>query len=167
MKNTFNLGKDTLYTIEAPGGVIGFDINDHTNIERLKAMYEVFEKEEKRYRAEEVIISKQEDGKKDKFGITSKERKEINNYDKYILGVKNAIDTFFGEGASDKIFYDELLGRVVVTLPRAETLLFDILPEHFEKANLKSEEYMNERLKKRDRFVSKEKDVVDLDEEVA
>lgn len=166
MKETFNLGQETLYTIETPAGIIAFDINDHENIPRLKEMYSLFEKADKELRAQEVLIAKNTDNtKKDKFGLTERDKKELDNYDKYIKGCSNALDAFFGEGASDKIFYDDLLGRVVVTNARVDYLLTEVLPYHFEQAGLKAEEFMNERLKKRNRFVEKEKEVIDLDEE--
>ena len=159
------LGKDTLYTIECAGGIIGIDMEDHTNIERLKKMYDVFEKSEKEYKAKTILLEKKEDGKADKFGITAKQNEEIKVYNDYINGSTKAIDELFGKGASEKIFFDNILGRKVVTISRLEMFIMDLLPEHLEKANLKMENYMSERLKKRGKFNKEKSDVIDLDEE--
>ena len=165
MTQTFNLGKDTVYTIQCPNGVIGFDLEDHTNIDRLKKMYDIIDKEDKRFQQESVLIEKRNETKKDKYGITKREKDEIANYSSYINETTKAINLFFGEGSCDKIFYDEVLGRVTVTLSRIEMFLLDLLPEHLDKANLKQEQYMTKRLENRGRFNKKDSDVIDLDEE--
>ena len=165
MTNTFNLGKDTLYTIECPNGVIGFDLEDHTNIDRLKKMYDIIDKEDKRFKSESLLIEKRNNTKKDKYGITGRETEELKNYNSYINKTTEAINLFFGEGATDKIFYDNVLNRVTITMTRLEVFMLDLLPEHLEKANIKQNEYMAERLKKRGRFNKADSDVIDLDEE--
>lgn len=165
LNNKINLGKDTVYKIECEGGLIGFDLEDPTNVDRLKEMYDIFDKADKKYKQNEILINKKNDTKVDKFGMSEKEKAILKSYKEYTNSIVKAVDTFFGEGASDKIFYDSVLNRVVVTVTRAEILIMDILPEHFKKANIKQEEYMKERLSKRSRFVEKDSDVIDLDEE--
>lgn len=162
-----DLGQGTLYTLEAPGGIVGFDMTDPHTIDRLYEMYDLFEKAEKKYRADLILIEKKNDQTVDKLGVPNRNKKELKAYKEYMNGIFKAIDAFFGEGASEKIFYNEILGRVIVSEFSAETLLVDILPEHFERAGLKVEKQLEKRLEKRGRFVRDNKEVIDLDDKQA
>ena len=163
--NLMNLGQETLYTIETPGGLIGWDMQDHTNVDRMKKMYSIFEVEDKRYKQEAHLIEKKNDLKKDKFGMTKLETDNLSNYAKYINACEKALDAFFGDGTSKKIFFEPILNRVAITMAKVELLILDILPEHFEKSGVKSDQFMKDRLAKRSRFVNKDSDVIDLDTE--
>ena len=165
MSNTVKFENTTLYTIEVPNGVIGFDVQDHTNIQRLKEMYNIIDKADSGYKGKIQLASKKNDTKKDKFGMTEKDNAELKAYDFYINEIEKAIDLFFGEGSCNKIFYEPILNRVSITQLKVELFMLDLLPPHFENAGLKADKVLEERLSKRNRFVKKDKEVIDLDEE--
>lgn len=166
---TFDLGRETRYEIDCPGGVIGFDLEDHKNAAIIEKMYSDASKAEQKYKGDMAVTKnkyKNQTPKKDKLGFTQQDKEELKAHGEFMNSIKNILDSFFGEGSGDKLFYDEVIGKVVVTLSRVEMLLYEILPPHFEAAGIKYKAYVDSKIKEVDALIEEEdSEVIDLDEE--
>ena len=152
---------ETLYTIETNGGVIGFDLADFTNIDRLEQMYNEFEKIQSKFKNKQTLIDKKKDQELTKVGMTKHERDTIENLNNFVHESGKVIDLFFGDKAHEKVFYEPVLDRVLITEPRLMAFFQDMLPKELEKAGIKQEEYVKKRTSRenRERFVDKDEDI--------
>lgn len=156
---------ETLYTIETNNGVIGFDLLDTSNMSRVEAMYDDFKKAEAVFKGEEHAINKKNDQSLDSYGNKKGERELLRSLNKFTNSCAKTLDKFFGDGASDKIFYEPILGRVIINQYKLNQLINELLPKEFEKAGLKVYDIVKERSNKenREKFVTKDTEVKKLD----
>lgn len=158
MNRLKQFNEESLYIIDTDGGQIGFDITDINLDLKIQAMYDNFIKAQSTFKANALVIQKQDEGKLDKLGISARSKAILNLQRDTIAIICKGIDDLFGDGASDKIFYHSTLQRPLITLERIIFFLEELLPEQLENAGVKGKAYIKKRTSKeeREKFVDKE-----------
>lgn len=124
-----------LYVIEVndAGETIEFDITDIELPFKLERTKQKIDDVRKWLKAQQIIISKQQDTAKKGDIMTVKERATVNAYRDAFKKMRAAIDEFAGEGASQKIFGSQNY------LEMFNDFMEAMLP-HFEKMKINGEE---------------------------
>ena len=128
---SIRIERKDIYTIEVndKGETIEFDLVDiELPIKCEKAWAEV-NSIAKELQAQLVIISKQEDTKRDGRLMTKKEEMTVEVYRKAFKDMRTAMDVFLGDGACQKIFGDRNYLEMFNDL-------FEVLKPHMEKMEL-------------------------------
>lgn len=133
------------YVIEVNHGTISIDLTDMALPNRLKAMYDKYNKGVENFANKTKSIDNLDDEQENEIGLTERKEAMIDSTLELIVTTYEAIDELFGEGASDKIFGNSK------NITGLETFM-ELLPEQLEGAGLKSEEYLKGKLKKRSKY---------------
>lgn len=133
-KNTIKITSETLYEIEVNNGSIFLDMQDLTLPERVKLMFSQINKVKEDYETRLLDAEQYSDTEVDEIGLTLRTAYEVNILNRFINETTDTLDNLFGDGSRYKIFGD------YVTVPMLEQFMEAILP-HFEKANIKVEQY--------------------------
>ena len=131
--NSIRIEKKDIYTIEVNdnGDTIEFDLVDIELPFKCEKAWAEVSKISKDLQAQLVIISKQEDTKRNGKLLTVKEEKTLEAYRKAFREMRVAMDGFLGEGACQKIFGDRNYLEMFNDL-------YDELKPHLEKMELTS-----------------------------
>ena len=131
--NSIRIEKKDIYTIEVNdnGDTIEFDLVDIELPFKCEKAWAEVSKISKDLQAQLVIISKQEDSKRNGKLLTVKEEKTLEAYRKAFREMRVAMDGFLGEGACQKIFGDRNYLEMFNDL-------YDELKPHLEKMELTS-----------------------------
>ena len=131
--NSIRIEKKDIYTIEVNdnGDTIEFDLVDIELPFKCEKAWAEVSKISKDLQAQLVIISKQEESKRNGKLLTVKEEKTLEAYRKAFREMRVAMDGFLGEGACQKIFGDRNYLEMFNDL-------YDELKPHLEKMELTS-----------------------------